>query len=130
MAFNELEYAAPAVAVDKDVVVMVSGGGAGGVTVTDAVADLVGSAALVAVTVAVVFTVTEGALYIPLLEIVPGEADQVTATFDVFDTSAVNCSVPLEATVEVAGVRVTAMLRARSERPLESRFSTLTKAAW
>jgi hypothetical protein len=43
----------------------------------------------------------------PLLEIVPGEADQVTATFDVFDTRAVNCSVPPEDTVAVAGMTVT-----------------------
>jgi len=42
----------------KDVVVMLTGGG---VTVTDAVADLVGSATLVAVTVAVVVELTVGA---------------------------------------------------------------------
>lgn len=58
MAVNVFEYAAPAVAFDKDVVVMETGGG---VTVTDAVADFVVSATLVAVTVVVVFEVTVGA---------------------------------------------------------------------
>jgi hypothetical protein len=58
VAVNRFEYAVPAVAPDTDVVVMLSGGG---VIVTDAVADLVGSAALVAVTVAVVLPLTVGA---------------------------------------------------------------------
>ena len=58
VADKVFEYAAPAVAFDKDVVEMLTGGG---VTVTDAVADLVGSATLVAVTVAVLFPVTVGA---------------------------------------------------------------------
>lgn len=58
MAVNVFEYAVPGVALDKDVVVMLTGGG---VTVTDAVADLVGSATLVAVTVAEVLAVTVGA---------------------------------------------------------------------
>jgi hypoxanthine phosphoribosyltransferase len=48
----------PAVAVNKDVVVMLTGGG---VTVTAAVADFVASATLVAVTVAAVLEVTVGA---------------------------------------------------------------------
>ncbi len=61
MAVRVFEYEVPAVALDKDVVVMLTGGGGGGVTVTDAVADLVGSATLVAVTVAVVLAVTVGA---------------------------------------------------------------------
>lgn len=51
----------PAVALNKDVVVMLTGGGGGGVTVTDAVADLVASATLVAVTEAAVLEVTVGA---------------------------------------------------------------------
>jgi hypothetical protein len=58
VAVNVFEYAVPGVALDKDVVVMLTGGG---VTVTDAVADLVGSATLVAVTVAEVLAVTVGA---------------------------------------------------------------------
>jgi len=87
---------------------MTTGGGGGGVTVTDAVADLVGSAVLVAVTVAEVLAVTVGAVYRPVPDIFPGEADQVTATLDVLVTNAVNCSVPPEATVAVAGVTVTA----------------------
>ena len=58
MAVIVFEYAVPGVALDKDVVVMLT---RGGVTVTDAVADLVGSATLVAVTVAEVLAVTVGA---------------------------------------------------------------------
>jgi len=61
-ALNELEYAVPAIAPDTDVVVMLTGGGAElAVTVTAAFADLVGSATLVAVTVALVLTLTVGA---------------------------------------------------------------------
>jgi len=56
-----LEYAVPTVAPDNDVVVMVSVGTGMAVIVTDAVADLVGSAMLVAVTVAGVVTLTVGA---------------------------------------------------------------------
>jgi hypoxanthine phosphoribosyltransferase len=48
----------PAVAFDRDVVVMLTGGG---VTVTDAVADFAVLATLVAVTVTVVLEVTVGA---------------------------------------------------------------------
>ena len=58
MAVSDCEYEIPAVAADNDVVVRLSGGG---VMVTDAVPDLVGSAALVAVTVAVVLALTAGA---------------------------------------------------------------------
>ena len=50
---NALEYDVPVVAPDRDVVAMTSGGGGIAVMVTDADADLVASAALVAVTVAV-----------------------------------------------------------------------------
>jgi hypothetical protein len=46
-------------------------------------------ALLVAVIVAVVFTVTAGALYSPLLLIVPWDADQVTAVLVVLLTVAV-----------------------------------------
>jgi hypothetical protein len=86
---------------------MLSGWEEPAVTVTDAVPDLVGSAMLVAVTVAFVLTVTVGAWYRPVLEIVPGEADQITATFEVLLTRAVNCLVPTDGTVAVAGERVT-----------------------
>jgi hypothetical protein len=61
VAFNVAEYAVPAVAPDKDVVATASGGVRSGVIVTKACADLVESAVLVAVTVAVVLVVTEGA---------------------------------------------------------------------
>jgi hypothetical protein len=59
VAVKGFEYAVPAVAVDKDEVVTLTGGGA--VTVTEAVADLVASAVLIAVTVAVVLALTVGA---------------------------------------------------------------------
>lgn len=60
-ALNGLEYGFPALATGKDVVVMLSGSKEPAVTATDAVPDLVGSAMLVAVTVAFVLTVTVGA---------------------------------------------------------------------
>jgi hypothetical protein len=47
-----------------------------------------------------------------VLEIVPKEANQVTATFDVLVTTAVNCVDAPEATVAVAGVTVTTTLGA------------------
>ena len=74
-----------------------------GTIVSEAFADLVGSALLVAVTVAVVLTVTAGAWKTPLLLIVPTEADQVTVVLDVFVTTETNCIVPDEVTVVTAG---------------------------
>ena len=62
-------------------------------TETVACADLVVSAMLRAVTVAVVEEVTLGAVYSPLLEIVPLVADQVTPVFEVLLTVAMNCCV-------------------------------------
>ncbi len=62
--------------------------------VMEAVADLVGSATLVALTVTVVFAVTVGAVNSPELEIVPAEADQITEVFVIPVTVAVNCLVP------------------------------------
>jgi len=56
--------------------------------VTVAVADLVASAALVAVTLYV--PAAEGAVYIPVLVTVPPEAVQVVAVFAVPLTAAVN----------------------------------------
>jgi hypothetical protein len=46
-----------------------------------AFADFVESATLVAVTMAVVFDVTAGAVYRPLADIVPFEVVQITAVF-------------------------------------------------
>jgi hypothetical protein len=59
VAIKVFEYAVPAVAFDKDEVVMLTGGG---VIVTDAVDDLVGSATLVAVTDAAALALTVGAV--------------------------------------------------------------------
>jgi hypothetical protein len=56
----------------------------GAISDTFALADFVESAALVPVTTAVVFVVTEGAVYAPLLEIVPTDAVQFTAVLEVF----------------------------------------------
>ena len=69
---------------------------------------LLGSATLVAVTVAVVATVTLGAVNIPLLLIVPPLAVQVTAVFEVWATIAENCCVPADAKLALLGE--TAML--------------------
>ena len=58
VALSEFVYAVPAVAIDREPVVMTSGGGGGAVMVTKAAADLVESATLVAVIVAVESAVT------------------------------------------------------------------------
>jgi hypothetical protein len=58
--------------------------------VTIAELDLVGSAALVAVTVKV--PAADGALYIPVLLIVPPDAPQFTAELVVPVTVAMNCA--------------------------------------
>lgn len=107
LALNAPEYEVPAVASDKDAVVITRGGGGGAVTVTNADADLVESAALVAVTVAIESVVTVGARYSPAVEMVPIVSDQLTAVLGAFDTNAVNEAVPADATVAVAGVTVT-----------------------
>jgi hypothetical protein len=75
----------------------------GGKTVTVAVADLVGSATLVAVTETASLTVNAGAVYSPVLVILPFEADQTTAVLVVFATFAVNCWVRAENTLGCAG---------------------------
>jgi hypothetical protein len=80
----------------------------GPVTVTVADADFVESACAVAVTVACGgFGVVAGAVYSPVLEIVPLEAPpvtlQVTAAFDVPVTVAANCCVLPTATLAAVG---------------------------
>lgn len=67
----------------------VPGGGAGAVTATDACADLVVSAALVAVTVK--FPSVLPATYNPVAETVPPVALQVTAVLEEPVTLAENC---------------------------------------
>ena len=64
---------------------------------------LLGSATLVAVTVAVVATVTLGAVNIPPPVIVPVLAVHVTAGFEAWATLAENCCVPAEATLALLG---------------------------
>jgi hypothetical protein len=78
-----------------------------GVTVTEERANLVASATLVAVMVAVVDAVTLGAVNIPPLLIVPLLAVQTTAVFAVLVTVAVNCCVPAEVTVDEVGETTT-----------------------
>ena len=68
---------------------------------------LLGSATLVAITVAVVGTLTLGAVNIPLLLIVPPAARHSTAVLDVFLTVAVNCCVPAEVMIDEVGETVT-----------------------
>ena len=89
-AFRFAEYPTPEVTAVNPVVVMVSAVCTAGVIVTTAVADLVGSATLVAFTVAFEVVVTEGALYEPLVLIAPREVVHVTPTFEVLLTVAVN----------------------------------------
>jgi hypothetical protein len=73
-------------------------------TVTVDNADFVVSAWLVAVTVAVVVEVTEGAVKSPVLEMVPAEAVHVTAVFVEPLTVAVNCWVLPADSVALVGV--------------------------
>jgi hypothetical protein len=76
----------------------------GGLTVTTAVADFVGSATLVTVTLTVVSAFTMGAVNKPVLEIDPCVADHVTARSLLPVTFPVNCCVRLEETLAVLGV--------------------------
>jgi len=76
---------------------------AGGLTVTVAAAELELLAWLVALTVTEVVEVTLGAVSSPEVEMDPAEVDQVTAVFDVPLTVEVNCWVPPEETVALAG---------------------------
>ena len=70
---------------------------------TVATAFLVGSATLAAVTCTTVFCVTVGAVKSPEFEIDPWDADQVTAVLLLLMTVAVNCCVPADCNVAVAG---------------------------
>jgi hypothetical protein len=73
-------------------------------TVTAALADLVPSATLVALTVTVFVAVTVGAVNSPVLLTVPEVADHVTAVLLLlFVTWAENCWLPPETTVAVVG---------------------------
>jgi hypothetical protein len=76
----------------------------GGVTVTTAVADLLASATLVAVTDTLVSEVTLGAVNRPELEIDPCVADHFTETSVVPVTFAVSCWFSVEATLAAVGV--------------------------
>ena len=67
----------------------------GVLTITCALADLLGSAALTALTVTVVEVVTLGAVYIPAAEILPAVAVHVTLALLVPVMVAVNCAVAL-----------------------------------
>jgi len=81
-----------------------------GTTVTWDVATMLPSAMLVAVTVTLVDAATEGAVNIPLLEIVPALARQVTAVLLVEVKAAENCCLPPDEIVAVAGERLMAIL--------------------
>jgi len=77
--------------------------GGGGVMVMEAVPDLVGSATLVALTEAVVLTLTVGAVKSPEVETVPALADQFTVVLVVPVTVSVNSCVPPDGTIAEAG---------------------------
>lgn len=77
------------------------------VTVTLALAYLVVSATLVAVTVRLVPSATPARERSPVVEMLPADADQVTAVFVVFKTVAMNCSVPADGTETDEGEMVT-----------------------
>ena len=91
-----------------------------GVTEMTAEADAVGSATLVAVTVAAMATLVVGAVNMPLVETVPALALHRTCWLTVLAavvvpelpavTDAVSCCAPAEATAAVAGVTVTVRL--------------------
>jgi hypothetical protein len=79
-----------------------------GVSVTVALADLLVSDLLTAVTVAVPVTTGEGAVYRPAADIVPDEADQVTPALEAsFVTVAANVCVAPPAKVTDAGLTAT-----------------------
>jgi hypothetical protein len=69
----------------------------------------------VAVTRTVESLLTFGAWKSPALEIVPAEADQVTATCEVFFTRAVNCSASEDETMAASGERLIEMDRCAFE---------------
>ena len=75
-----------------------------GVTKIVAVACLVLSARLTAVTVTVVLVVTLGAVNMPFAEIFPEVADHVLPALLVFVTVAVNCLLAPDKTVALPGV--------------------------
>src|SRR4051812_10806562 len=77
-------------------------------TVIVALADLLLSAWLVARTVTLVWLETLGAVKRPFEEMLPLDADQVTAVLDEPETEAVNCCVPLEFTLALDGDTETA----------------------
>jgi len=88
---------------------------------TTDLAFLVGSATLVAVTVAVVAVVTDGAVNSPELEMLPVLVDQVTDVLLVPLTSALNCLVPAEDTLALVGDTETPTLLV--EAPLTARLN-------
>lgn len=96
-------YAVPVIALGKLAVVIVKGELPGGVTVTAALANFVGSATLVTVTVTFVVCVTDGAVNSPEVEMVPAEVDHVTEVSLEFVTVALNCNVLEDCTVSDVG---------------------------
>ena len=84
--------------------------GLAGFTAIVALAFLLESAPLLAVSVTVVARLTEGAVNKPLVEMLPAVADQVTAVFAVPSTAALNCWVFPDNTFALAGETVTLMV--------------------
>jgi len=67
----------------------------------------VGSATLVATTIALVLVVTLGAVKTPVLEIEPLLADHVTDVFELLETVATNCCLPADTRVVALGETAT-----------------------
>jgi hypothetical protein len=105
-------YGCPANASGRTCVVIVSTdtGGVAGVTVTLADADLVPSAALVAVIVTVTELLVAGAVKRPEAEMLPWVAIHFTAVLLVLVTLAVNCFVPPAVTLAAEGDTDTLMV--------------------
>ena len=103
-----MENAIPLVIPGREAVLIPSAG----VTVTLAVALIKGLATLLAVITALVWAETVGAVYSPVLEIVPMLADQVTCRLVALVTVAANLSFAPDGTVALVGERVTVMVAA------------------
>ena len=90
MAEREALYGLPTLASARAEFV-IANGGAGGVTVTVAAARRVPSVVLVAVIETGVLLLTCGAVKVPLFEMLPAVADQLTAVSEVPVILALNC---------------------------------------
>lgn len=101
LAERELLYCVPLTASPIEFVLIAREGIGATVRFTEAFA--LAFSALVAVTVTVVLLLTAGAVNLPVLEMIPAVADQVTAVLDVPVIAALNCSTLCARTVAPDG---------------------------